>query len=46
METEHNESASTVSTTTTHFSQYIIVDSEKWFDNLENSFVELRKMWS
>ncbi len=46
METEHNESASTVSTTTTHFSQYMIVDSEKWFDNWEKSFVELRKMWS
>jgi len=46
METVHNEAASTVSTTTTHFSQYMIVDSEKWFDNWEKSFVELRKMWS
>jgi len=35
-----------LSTTTTHFSQYMIVDSEKWFDNWEKSFVELRKMWS
>ncbi len=37
---------STVSTTTTHFSQYMIVDSEKWYANWEASFNELRKMWS
>ena len=46
METIHDEANSTVSTTTTHFSQYMIVDSEKWFDNWEESFVQLRKMWS
>ncbi len=45
METFHDETNSTVSTTTTHFSQYMIVDSEKWFDNWEKSFTELRKMW-
>lgn len=46
MDTIHDEVNSTVSTTTTHFSQYMIVDSEKWFDNWEESFVQLRKMWS
>lgn len=46
METIHDEANSTVSTTTTHFSQYMIVDSEKWFDHWEESFVQLRKMWS
>lgn len=45
METLHDEANSTVSTTTTHFSQYMIVDSEKWFANWETSFNELRKMW-
>ncbi len=45
METFHDEANSTVSTTTTHFSQYMIVDSEKWFANWETSFNELRKMW-
>ncbi len=46
METIHDEANSTVSTTTTHFSQYMIVDSEKWFDNWEESFKKLREMWS
>lgn len=46
METVHDEANSTVSTTTTHFSQYMIVDSEKWYANWEASFNELRKMWS
>ncbi len=45
METIHDEANSTVSTTTTHFSQYMIVDSEKWYANWEASFNELRKMW-
>lgn len=45
METVHDEANSTVSTTTTHFSQYMIVDSEKWYANWEASFNELRKMW-
>lgn len=45
METFHDEANSTVSTTTTHFSQYMIVDSEKWYANWETSFNELRKMW-
>lgn len=44
METIHDEANSTVSTITTHFSQYMIVDSEKWFDHWEESFVQLRKM--
>jgi von willebrand factor type A len=36
---------STVSTTTTHFSQYMVVDSVKWYANWNNSLNELRKMW-
>ena len=46
MPTTRNWENSTVSATTTHFSQYMIVDSEKWYDNWEESFMELRKMWS
>lgn len=45
MPTTHDIVNSTVSTTTTHFSQYMVVDSEKWYDNWENSLEELRKMW-
>lgn len=45
MPTTRNWENSTVSTTTTHFSQYLIVDSEKWYANWEASFNELRKMW-
>lgn len=45
MPTTRSWENSTVSTTTTHFSQYLIVDSEKWYDNWEESFNELRKMW-
>ena len=46
MPTTRNKEKSTVSTTTTHFSQYMIVDSEKWYANWEASFTELRKMWA
>ena len=45
MPTTHDIVNSTVSTTTTHFSQYMVVDSEKWYDNWENSLEQLRKMW-
>lgn len=33
---------STVSTTTTHFSQYMVVDSVKWYENWQNSINLLR----
>ncbi len=46
MPTTHDIVNSTVSTTTTHFSQYMVVDSEKWYDNWEISFDQLRKMWT
>ena len=46
MPTTRNWENSTVSTTTTHFSQYLIVDSEKWYANWEASFNELRRMWN
>ena len=46
MPTTRNRVQSTISTKTTHFSQYIIVDSEKWYANWEASFTELRKMWN
>ena len=46
MPTTRNKAQSTISTKTTHFSQYIIVDSEKWYANWEASFTELRKMWN
>ncbi len=36
---------STISTTTTHFSQYMIVDSQKWYSDWNTSLAELRKMW-
>lgn len=45
METVHDEVNSTVSTTTTHFSQYMVVDSAKWYANWNNSLSELRNMW-
>ena len=45
MPTTRNWENSTVSTTTTHFSQYLIVDCEKWYTNWEASFSELRRMW-
>lgn len=45
MPTTRNWEKSTVSTTTTHFSQYLIVDSEKWYADWEESFNELRRMW-
>mgnify|MGYP001634608385 CR=1 FL=1 len=46
MPTTRNRVQSTISTKTTHFSQYIVVDSAKWYANWEKSFTELRKMWS
>lgn len=46
MPTTHDIVNSTVSTTTTHFSQYMVVDSEKWYDKWEISFDQLRKMWT
>lgn len=45
MPTAHDIVNSTVSTTTTHFSQYMVVDSEKWYENWNNSLSEIRKMW-
>ena len=45
MPTTHNYENSTVSTTTTHFSQYIVVDSVKWYQNWEDSLRWLRTMW-
>lgn len=41
MPTTHDAVNSTVSTTTTHFSQYMVVDSEKWFEQWENSFRQM-----
>ncbi len=46
MDTAHDAANSTVSTTTTHFSQYMVVDSVKWFENWDDSIAKLRKMWS
>ncbi len=45
MPTTHDVANSTVSTTTTHFSQYMVVDSAKWYENWNNSLSEIRKMW-
>lgn len=45
MPTTRDAVNSTVSTTTTHFSQYMVVDSVKWYENWDNSLNELRKMW-
>lgn len=46
MPTTHDIVNSSVSTTTTHFSQYMVVDSVEWYHNWNNSINELRKMWS
>lgn len=46
MPTTRDAVNSTVSTTTTHFSQYMVVDSQKWYANWNNSLSELRKMWT
>lgn len=46
MPTTHDIVNSTVSTTTTHFSQYMVVDSVEWYHNWNNSINELRKMWT
>lgn len=43
MPTTRDAVNSTVSTTTTHFSQYMVVDSQKWYANWNNSLSELRK---
>lgn len=45
MPTTRDAVNSTVSTTTTHFSQYMVVDSAKWYENWENSLNWLRTMW-
>lgn len=45
MPTTRDAANSTVSTTTTHFSQYMVVDSVKWYKNWNDSLNELRKMW-
>jgi len=46
MPTTHDAVNSTVSTTTTHFSQYMIVDSVEWYDNWNASIEALQGMWS
>lgn len=46
MPTTRDAANSTVSTTTTHFSQYMVVDSVKWYERWEESLAELRKMWT
>ena len=45
MPTTRDAENSTVSTTTTHFSQYMVVDSVKWYENWERSLAQLRTMW-
>jgi len=45
MPTTRDSANLTLSTTTTHFSQYMVVDSVKWYENWENSNDQLRKMW-
>lgn len=45
MPTTRDSANSTVSTTTTHFSQYMVVDSQKWYANWNNSLSQLRNMW-
>ncbi len=45
MPTTRDEYNSTVSTITTHFSQYMVVDSAKWYQNWDNSLNQLRNMW-
>ncbi|HRR77715.1 MAG TPA: hypothetical protein P5191_13040 [Ruminococcus sp.] len=45
MPTTRDAVNSTVSTTTTHFSQYMVVDSVKWYENWERSLDQLRTMW-
>ncbi len=45
MPTTRDAVNSTVSTTTTHFSQYMVVDSVKWYENWERSLDRLRTMW-
>ena len=45
MPTTRDAVNSTVSTTTTHFSQYMVVDSQKWYANWNYSLSELRRMW-
>jgi len=46
METIRDFANSIVSTITTHFSQYMVVDSVKWYQNWETSLSWLRAMWS
>ena len=42
LDTEHDEENSTVSTTVTHFSKYMIVDAKAWFENW-NSIAEFMR---
>ena len=41
MPTDRDKVNSTVSTTTTHFSQYLVVDSVKWYAAWESSFQQM-----
>lgn len=45
MPTNRDAVNSTVSTTTTHFSQYMVVDSVKWYQNWNNSIAKFGEMW-
>ena len=38
LDTEHDEESSTVSTTVTHFSKYMIVDANAWYTNWQNIY--------
>ena len=42
LDTEHDEEKSTVSTTVTHFSKYMLVDAKEWFENW-NSIAEFMR---
>ena len=46
MPTDRDRVNSTVSTTTTHFSQYLVVDGVKWDNTWRNSVTKLGDMWS
>ncbi len=45
MPTDRDRVNSTVSTTTTHFSQYLVVDSVKWYAAWDENLINLRKMY-
>ena len=44
LETSHDAANSTVSVETTHFSEYMIVDSKQWFDNWEQIESDRKRM--